>query len=332
MTIRWNPEALDEVFALPAQVVDRHIRLAGSAQLKVLLWLARAGRGTFDADACASAIGLSAADCTDALQYWVETGVLSRDGEKARPAAKAPQKAAQPKAAVSVPAAAAPSAEVPAARPRAVKPQMTEVIARQKNSPEFAYLLDTTSARLGRPISHGDMETLLYLYDTAGLPAEVILMVVAYAVASGKTNMRYVEKVALDWADKGITTMEAAEERLCHLERSRRAWERVHTLLDLSVKNPTAAQLNTAEKWIFEWGMPDELIVQAFAQCREKTGGFQCNYMNKILEHWHTDGVDTLEKAQATGNRKKAAKGESSLDLEAYERQVESFVPVFRKA
>lgn len=60
MTIRWNPEALDEVFALPAQVVDRHIRLAGSAQLKVLLWLARAGRGTFDADACAAAIGLSA--------------------------------------------------------------------------------------------------------------------------------------------------------------------------------------------------------------------------------------------------------------------------------
>lgn len=56
MTIRWNPEALDEVFALPAQVVDRHIRLAGSAQLKVLLWLARAGRGTFDADACAAAI------------------------------------------------------------------------------------------------------------------------------------------------------------------------------------------------------------------------------------------------------------------------------------
>ena len=332
MTIRWNPEALDEVFALPAQVVDRHIRLAGSAQLKVLLWLARAGRGTFDADACAAAIGLSAADCTDALQYWVETGVLSRGGEKAYPAAKAPQKAAQPKAAASVPAAAAVPAAVPAARPRAVKPQMTEVIARQKRSPEFAYLLDTTSARLGRPISHGDMETLLYLYDTAGLPAEVILMVVAYAVTSGKTNMRYVEKVALDWVDKGITTMEAAEERLCHLERSRRAWERVHTLLDLSIQNPTAAQLNTAEKWIFEWNMPDELIAQAFAQCREKTGGFQCNYMNKILEHWHTDGVDTLEKAQTAGRGKKAAKGESSLDLEAYERQVESFVPVFRKA
>lgn len=93
------------------------------------------------------------------------------------------------------------------------------MLKRQKESEEFAYLLDTASARLGRPISHGDMETLLYLYDTAGLPIEVILMVLAYAVAAGKLNMRYVEKVALDWADQGIDTIAAAEQHLLRLER-----------------------------------------------------------------------------------------------------------------
>lgn len=63
---------------------------------------------------------------------------------------------------------------------------MKEVIARQKSSPDFAYLLDTASARLGKAITNGDMETLLYLYDTAGLPAEVILMVIEYAVGRGE--------------------------------------------------------------------------------------------------------------------------------------------------
>ena len=29
---RWNPDSMTRVFALPAQVVDKHIRLAGSAQ------------------------------------------------------------------------------------------------------------------------------------------------------------------------------------------------------------------------------------------------------------------------------------------------------------
>lgn len=27
---RWNPDSMTRVFALPAQVVDKHIRLAGS--------------------------------------------------------------------------------------------------------------------------------------------------------------------------------------------------------------------------------------------------------------------------------------------------------------
>ena len=33
---RWNPDSMTRVFALPAQVVDKHIRLAGAKQLKVL--------------------------------------------------------------------------------------------------------------------------------------------------------------------------------------------------------------------------------------------------------------------------------------------------------
>lgn len=57
MEVRWNSEALGEVFVLPAAVVDRHIRLAGSAQLKVLLWLSRAGGGVFDPESCGKAIG-----------------------------------------------------------------------------------------------------------------------------------------------------------------------------------------------------------------------------------------------------------------------------------
>ena len=71
-----RPELLGDIFAVPAAVVDEHIRLAGSAQLKVLLWALRAGKGSFDVERCAAAIGLSAPDCADAMQYWFQTGVL----------------------------------------------------------------------------------------------------------------------------------------------------------------------------------------------------------------------------------------------------------------
>ena len=76
MNYTLRPELLGDIFAVPAAVVDEHIRLAGSAQLKVLLWALRAGKGSFDVERCAAAIGLSAPDCADAMQYWFQTGVL----------------------------------------------------------------------------------------------------------------------------------------------------------------------------------------------------------------------------------------------------------------
>lgn len=338
MDYRWNPEDMTEVLALPAAVADRHIRMAGSAQLKVLLWLARQGKGRFDAEACGAAIGLSAADCRDALQFWLETGVLLRAGEAGTaaglPAPSPSEPAAQPQAPTaptSPPPAAAPA---PQPRPRAVKPPMKEVLDRQRNSPDFAYLLDSASARLGRPVANGDMETLLYLYETAGLPVEVILMIIAYAVAAGKGHMRYIEKVALDWADKGIDTIAAAEEHLCRLEHRRQAWEHVAGLLELD-RAPTVNQSDAAALWVCEWQMDDGLIRLAYDQCRERTGKFQCGYMHKILEHWHADGVDTVEKAQAGRAKKRGKSGrtaqETSFDLQDYADMVRDYTPVYEK-
>lgn len=331
MEVRWNVEALGEVFVLPAAVVDRHIRLAGSAQLKVLLWLSRAGGGVFDPESCGRAIGLSAADCTDALQYWVETGILVPAGSSS-PAAPEPVVPARP-AKAAPPPPPEPDKPVRAARPRAVKPQMPEVIARRETSGEFGYLLDTVAARFGRPLSPGDMETLLYLYDGAGLPAEVILMVVAYAAAEEKLNIRYIEKVALDWADKGIITIAAAEEHLCRLEHRREAWARVQSLCELA-KGTTVGAMETAAKWFYDWRMDEGIVRLAYDRCVEKTGKFQYKYMDRILEGWHLDGVDTAEKVLASESaaKKKAKAGKNtSMDLDAYENMVMQYVPVYRK-
>lgn len=335
MEYRWNPENLSEVLVLPATVVDKHIKMAGVQQLKVLLWLSRRGKGSFSPESCSKALGISPAECSDALQYWLETGILI-------PGTPSDQMSAAPAAggqAAAVPAmqeqvrreTSAENKPAPAPRPRAVKPQMPEVLARQKQSGEFAYLLDTVAARLGRLLSHGDMETLLYLYDSAGLPVEVILMVVAYAAAEEKMNMRYIEKVALDWADKGIVTISAAEEYLCRMEHRRDAWMKVQSLCELA-KAPTAAAMDAAEKWFEDWHLDEGLVRLAYDKCVEKTGKFQYKYMDKILESWRLDGIDTAEKAQAQSRRRaSASSNETSMDLDDYEDMVRNYVPVYKK-
>ena len=346
MTIRWNPEALDEVFALPAQVVDRHIRLAGSAQLKVLLWLARAGRGTFDADACAAAIGLSAADCTDALQYWVETGLLAVSGGTFSPAQTDPGRssreeavpAAQPAApqgspvssiaqgenrptAVTQRASEPPKASRPLSRPQ--KPDSLFVAKRAQEDSDIAFLLQEAQVILGKTISNGDSATLLMLHDTDGLPVDVILMLLQYASSIGKGNMRYIEKTGIRWSDEGIDSLELAERKIRQLDQSQKAWSSVQRLLGLERRSPTAKEAQFADRWINEWRFSEDLIREAYERNVDAKGKFSFPYMNSILERWKKEGVETLEQAQ---NEKKpfqeAAGGEQapSYDLEAYER------------
>ncbi|MBR5539931.1 MAG: DnaD domain protein [Clostridia bacterium] len=310
----WNASLMRRVFVVPEEIADRHLRLAGSVQLKVLLWLSR-NDGQFDAEACAKAIGETAPDCRDALQYWVAASVLqvTDDEQELVVIAEAP----------------VPQPTTKPARPKVKKPQMTDVIRRQTKDEEFGGLLTEVSARMGRPLSNGDAETLLYLYETVGLPAAVLLMVVGYAAQAERINMRYIEKIALDWAERGILTMEAAEDHLCYLERCEQAVRHVQTVCQLAKPLTGAAVMRTAEKWICQWKITDEVLLQAYEICCEKTGKFETRYMERVLENWHSQGADTAEQVAALSG-KKPTKAPTADNTE-YEDMIEQYVPVYKK-
>lgn len=311
----WNASLMRHVFVMPEDIADRHLRLASLVQLKVLLWLSRHD-GAFDADMCAEAIGEIVPDCRDALQYWVAAGVLQATGD------------GQPETVVVPEAPSAQPAKKPPL-PKVIKPQMTDVIRRQKKDEEFGGLLTEVGARMGRPLSNGDAETLLYLYETVGVPAAVLLMVVGYAAQVERINMRYIEKVALDWADRGILTIAAAEEHLCYMERCEQAVRHVQTVCQLQKPLTSAAAMRAAEKWICQWRLADEVLLQAYEICLGKTGKFETPYMDRVLENWHSQGVDTAEKVAALSG-KKPAKAATAENTE-YEEMIGQYRPVYKK-
>lgn len=304
----WNGAALQGIFALPNAVADNCLSLASAEQLRVLIWFSR-HQPQWDADACAAQVGISADECERCLQFWVDRGILAID-----------------------------TAPVPKARPTAVKPLLKEVVQFQKAHPAFSTLVEQASARLGKAITHGDTATLLYLYNTVGLPMEVILMEIVYAVSIGKGNMHYVEKIALDWYDKDIATIPTVDEHIRYLDACRLAGEKIEKLLD-TPRPLSATQQQMAEKWLQQWLFSDEMLLKAADITRdkiEKIGAPFYSYMDKILERWFAEGIDRPDKIPTTKPVKKKGAAatnpeESSLHLEDFEKDLLRYTPKFNK-
>ena len=79
MSIRVAPELLGRVFFVPKSIVDEHLAYVNGQQLKVLLYVLRHTGEDLEVQDLAGGLAMSAADVSDALQYWFTTGVLVRD-------------------------------------------------------------------------------------------------------------------------------------------------------------------------------------------------------------------------------------------------------------
>ncbi len=246
MSYSINLGSWQSIFAVPSDVVDKHLKLAGGAQLKVLLWVLRHAGSPFEAEAVGEALNMHPADVKDAMQYWVETGLLAVSGGTFSPAQTDPGRssreeavpAAQPAApqgspvssiaqgenrptAVTQRASEPPKASRPLSRLQ--KPDSLFVAKRAQEDSDIAFLLQEAQVILGKTISNGDSATLLMLHDTDGLPVDVILMLLQYASSIGKGNMRYIEKTGIRWSDEGIDSLELAERKIRQLDQSQKA-------------------------------------------------------------------------------------------------------------
>ena len=149
--------------------------------------------------------------------------------------------------------------------------------------------------------------------------------------------MRYIEKLALDWADKELTDFAAVEEHIHRLERWQQAATRVENLLGLTrpLNNP---QSEMAYRWLEIWAFSEVMLQRAAAITNEKTGKFAPAYMDKILERWHTEGIDTPEKITEDTAPTKKKKGvaatnpeQSGLDTDSFDEQLLRYRPKYTK-
>lgn len=332
------------VFAVPSEIVDKHIKLAGAAQLKVILWFLRHAGENFTTDDIAQALLMQSADVRDCMQYWeqmgvisIEKGIITPSSEKAEtlstetetksePVAVQNEANPQSTAKINIIAENQPDIQKEKSKKRLIsrpeKPDMKYLARRMEEDSSIAYLMQSADEIFGRMTGNNDKATLLLIHEYDGLPVEVIIMLLQYAFSIGKGNMRYIEKMAISWADEEITSLDRAEKKIKQLTSGRNAAKLVQRIIGLDEHSPTEKETAYAEKWVNLWKFTPDMIRKAYEICVDAKGKYIQKYTDSVLDRWHNAGISTVEQANAEQNNKKSRPKEgyeATYDISDYE-------------
>jgi DNA replication protein DnaD len=261
---------LKNFVVIPAAVVDRHLAVCDGDALKVLLYLLRhEDVSVTDAELCA-ACGIEKKALDSSMQYWLKTGVLRQNGATLTLASAQPSGSSMPV-------------------------YSGESIAMRATQDRMLAELFIQAERIRcKTLSPAEMNTLYNLYDTIGLPASVIALLLEYCQEAGKTGTQYMYVTGAAWAEEGITTAQAANEKIESLRRARALEGRVKSALgiDRALSTKERGFLST---WTESLGFGLDEIVYAFEQTVDNTGKLSFAYMNKVLQNSYEAGCRTVD-------------------------------------
>lgn len=139
----------------------------------------------------------------------VEAAAGDRGNQKT--AAQAAFAASAPASAATLTAAAAASSVQPKITSFEVPNYSETQIQALSSLDDVQWVLSTLPRLLERLLKPSDVQFVLYLYESIGFSAELIIHLYEYCASRNKKSSSYIESVALAWAKEGIDTVEKAE-------------------------------------------------------------------------------------------------------------------------
>ncbi len=280
--------AQSDTTVLENEFIDKYMAQANGEYVKVYLLLLRhlnEPTGTLTVSRIADLLDDTEKDVLRALNYWKKQGLLDYE-----------TKADTDEEVVSVPEPEAVSA--PAKDEDAAGESTADVSDMQqyKTRKEFKELLFVTEQYLGKTLSASDVEDLTYFYETLGMSAELIEYLIEYCVDNGHKSMHYIQKVALSWHDRHITTVEEAKEGTMQYNKN---YYGVLNAFGIKGRGPAANEAAFIKKWTEEYGFDLDLILEACSRTINTIHQPSFEYADSILKSWFTQDVRSMQDVQA---------------------------------
>lgn len=276
------------------EFIDVYMKLANDAQIKIYLHLLRclSGGKPVSISSIADEFNYPEKDVMRALRYWEKQGLLSLDFNETQALSGIhmdhPAPAASPESTPLLQAKPQPAAPQAPVRPAYTADRLNDFKSRE----EIVQLLFIAEQYLGKTLSATEVSSFLYMYDSLSFSAELIEYLVEYCVSNKKKSIRYMEKVALAWAEDGITTVEQAK---AHNELYSKEVFDVLKAFGISGRNPVPNELSYIKKWTKEFGFSTNIILEACERTMKNTLKPSFAYADNILKGWHTQQVKNLQ-------------------------------------
>lgn len=288
-------------FELDFDFVEKWGRFAKPEYFRIYIYILskyKKDKTTYTVGELAEILDINEAKVRAALEYWGAEGFIALSGNGyIFTDGKRPEKTENIRAKVSY-------------KPSYTHTEIDSAAAKNKN---ISYLFSQAEKSLGKLLSSNDMEVLYSFVDWLGLPVEVIIMIINYATANDKKSIRYIEKVAIDWADRGIDTYEKAEAYIKELEKIQSKTRKICNILGIHGRALSTTERKYIKIWTEERDIPIDLIPAAYDKTMMKTGGkMGWAYMNKLLCSWQDEGIKTQEELDAANEHYRVKNAENA--------------------
>ena len=176
--------------------------------------------------------------------------------------------------------------------PRKKQPTPDALLGMQ-NDPELKNLISEAEAYCNRDLAQKELNSLIYIKDQLGFSFDLCEYLLEYCAGIKKTSFSYIEKVAKNWYEEGITNRTDAEE---YTDRFLTLYTKILKTLGITNRiSPAPVEKQFINTWTNEFDFSDTIIIEACNRAiTQKPNDATFPYVNGILQSWHKANVHSM--------------------------------------
>ena len=262
--------------------IDQFMPTSSGDFVKIYLYLlrcAQSGQNDISIPRIADALNYTESDVRRAMGYWQKQKCLDliEDPDEGEPPEVQPSDAA------------------------ASGNKITEFRPAPKYSrEEIGRLVFVAESYLGRPLSSSEQETLVYFLTDLDMNIDLVDYLLDYCISMNHTSFRYIQKVAVNWAQQGITTVEQARREGSGI---RDTYFTIFRSLGIKDHVPTPGEREYMDRWMNGYALPMDVILLGCRRTILQTGKASFPYLDSILKSWSESGARSVQDVEALDRR-----------------------------